>query len=141
LLTGATIVCWAFLAFYVWSGPFFVYYRTDTRGNLLAASFVERLPAVCGIGLYGERAWGRSGGYTYLHKALPLYWLDSERDLVAGTGFNILIYAEPLPAGLGFERLSCFDGVCVGRRPSSCVPTPMRSLPLPDPLLGVAREP
>jgi hypothetical protein len=141
LAAGVAIVCWCFIAFDVWSNPPFVYYRNNTRGNLLAASFVARLPGVCGIGLYNDRTWGPSGGYTYFHRPLPLYWFDTEAQLVAGTGFNTLVYTKPVPEVLGFEPLRCFGSVCVGQRPDGCVPTPMTPMPPPKSLVGVVADP
>ena len=141
LAAAIAVACWCLIAFVVWSDPLFVNYRNSTRGNLLAASFVARLPGVCGIGLYNDRTWGPSGGYTYFHRPLPLYWFDTEAQLVAGTGFNILVYTKPVPEVLGFEPLSCFGSVCVGRRPDGCVQTPMTPMPLPKSLVGVVGDP
>ena len=141
LAAGVAIVCWCAIVFDVWSNPLFAHYRRYTRPNLLAASFVARLPGVCGIGLYNDRTWGPSGGYTYFHRPLPLYWFDTESELVAGTGFNILVYTKPVPEVLGFQPLSCFGNVCVGRRPDGCVPTPITPLPLPKALVGVVANP
>lgn len=140
-IAGLAITCWCLIAFDVWSSPFFNFYRSRSSGNLLAASFVARLPNVCGIGLYNDRTWGPSGGYTYLHRALPLYWFETEADLAANFGYDTLIYTKPLASDLGFERLACFGKVCVARRHRRCVPTPMARLPLPEPLDGVVADP
>ena len=46
------------------------------RPSRVLVTLVARMPALCGLGLYGSegRDWAGYGGYTYLHRPLPIYW-------------------------------------------------------------------
>jgi hypothetical protein len=149
--TAAASVCatlvlfvWALASLLVWTGPTFASLRYSTHDNLLAASFVGRAPAFCGIGLYGlgGNDWAYSGGYTYFHRALPMYWPNDASELAAySAGFDILVSTKAPPERLGFTRQQCFGQVCVARRSGGCRSIPMTSLPLPDALreIGAAK--
>jgi phosphatidylinositol glycan class B len=74
---------WAALSFGVWSGGALAGLRQRDHDQLLAMSFVRHLPAPCGIGLYGEHAWAHFGGYTYLHRPIPMFWPEDAAALAA----------------------------------------------------------
>lgn len=141
---SATPVCtvlvlfvWALMSLMVWTGPTVASLRYSAHDNLLAASFVAHGPAPCGIGLYGLDGddWANSGGYTYFHRPLPMYWPKDASALAAyATGFDTLVYTEALPEGLGFALQQCFGKICVARRSGGCASLPMMAMPFPDPV-------
>ena len=90
-------------------------------GNLIAFQQLSQDKALCGVALLGI-AWYDSGGYTYLHRNVPLYVLPGESELkVSDRSFNAIVAPSALPTNAdGFERLGCWDGVCVYKRDGIC---------------------
>ena len=96
---------------------------------------------MCGIGLYGEegRDWVLYGGYTYLHRPVPMYWPADQAELAAtAPAFDTLLYTVPPPAALGFETTACFGKSCIARRSGGCVARSMAAMPFPQPVAGLA---
>ena len=61
----------------------------------MAASFAAQIPGLCGIGLYGEhgRDWVWYGGYSQLHRPVPMYWPADEAELAANApAFDTLLW-------------------------------------------------
>ena len=141
-LGGAVIVAyWAFLASNIWSGATMTALRHRAHDNLEAAAFAAKMPTMCGIGLYGEqgRDWARYGGYTLLHRPVPLFWPEDEPELRSqAAGFNVLLYTAAPPAELGFQTTQCFGKTCIGQRPGACTAQPAPAMPFPEPLAGMA---
>jgi hypothetical protein len=145
-LAGAAIALawWGAASFQVWNGTTLSALRQNMHDNLVAASFVARRPAPCGIGLYGLTGidWKDYGGYTYFHWPGPMYWPEDEAALIAAAaGFDTLLYTRPPPPSLGFTTLRCIGEVCVAHRPAGCRSTPVIPLPIPAALIesSVAR--
>jgi phosphatidylinositol glycan class B len=136
---------WAIAAAHVWTGDTMVALRLRVHDNLAAASFTARMPALCGLGLFGVNGkdWARYGGYTMLHRPVPLYWPEDERELhAAAPGFNVLLYtSESLPAELGYQTIACFGRSCVAQRPGACAFLLPPAMPFPDSLAGMAPPP
>jgi len=135
--TTLALIAWALASLMVWTGPTLASFRYSTHDNLRAAAFVARAPGLCGIGLYGlgGNDWAYSGGYTYFHRPLPMYWPKDAAALAAyAAGFDTLVYTEAPPEGLGFTPQQCFGQVCVARRSGGCAPLPMIEMPFPDPV-------
>jgi GPI mannosyltransferase 3 len=144
LCAAALMGWWAFLAYGVWSGGAIAALRTRAHDELTAIAFVRGLPQPCGIGLYGENAWVRYGGYSHLHRKLPMYWPPDEAELRAETpAFDALLYdtdeARP-PPDLGFSDIACFGQICVGRRPGQCETRPLPQPWFPERLRGTTPE-
>jgi phosphatidylinositol glycan class B len=145
---AATIGCaavlfgyWGIVAFGVWTGQGFVQLRDRAHDNLMAASFAAQIPGLCGIGLYGEhgRDWVWYGGYSHLHRQVPMYWPADEAELAAtAPAFDTLLYTAAPPPGLGFTTTQCFGHSCVARRSGGCAPQPMAAMPFPEPIAGLA---
>lgn len=132
---------WGALAFGVWTGPTLAALRALGHDNLSAAAYVAKAPGVCGIGLYGRDGedWGWSGGYTYLHRSVPMYWpKDAGEFASTAPGFNTLIAIKAPPAGAGFVTQQCFGEVCVATRPGRCESVPMPAMPFPQPIEALA---
>jgi hypothetical protein len=134
---ATAIACWALVCGVVWTGPGFATLRHVAQDELSATRAVDRDPGTCGVGLdlgLGERDW-IYGSYSELHRPVPRYWFKDEAELAAtAPAFNTLITTQKPPAQLGYETLQCFGAACVARRPGTCAPLPMKSLPLPAPL-------
>jgi GPI mannosyltransferase 3 len=139
--TALVLGYWGLTAFTLWSGDNFAKLRRLASDNLAAMSFAARLPGICGIGLYGleGKDWVWYGGYSRLHRPLPMYWPKDATDLgKAVPAFDTLLYTVAPPAELGFRTAQCFGGVCVARRPGRCGARPMMGMPFPERLAGMA---
>jgi GPI mannosyltransferase 3 len=132
LAAAALTVVWGAVAGAAWSGGTLALLRQRAHDELLATAYVRDVPGLCGVGLYGKNAWVRYGGYSHLHRRVPLFWPASEGELRAtAAGFDALLYdrrERTPPRGLGFRTLRCFGPVCVARRAGACArlaPPPM----------------
>lgn len=129
------------LMFRVWTGETMVHLRSRVHDNLLAAAFVRHMPPFCGLGLWGEKGldWARYGGYTYLHRLVPMYWPEDEGELTTtAPAFDTLLYTAPPPSELGFVTQQCFGKTCIAHRAGGCTARPMPPMPFPEPLTALA---
>jgi hypothetical protein len=70
-----------------------------------------------------------------------MYWPEDEAALTAAAdSFDTLLYTDPPPPALGFTTRQCIGEVCIAQRAGSCRSVPMTPLPLPDPLVELARR-
>ncbi|HUB95087.1 MAG TPA: hypothetical protein VL993_04170 [Stellaceae bacterium] len=131
------ILGWSIVSLEIWMAPGFAALRGVAHDGLAAASFVARDAKACGIGLsldQGEHDWVY-GSYTYLSRPVPRYWFKDKAELTAtAPAFNTLIAIRPPPPQLGYKSVQCFGAACVFERAGGCIPLPMKSLPVPDPL-------
>ncbi len=91
------------------------------RGGLRAFSLLSTDQDACGLAMLNVNWWD-TGGYTYLHRPIPIFFLPSSDDGTAiSQSFNRLVApqsnAVPLP---GYKVSSCRDGICVYRREGPC---------------------
>ena len=131
---------WCLVSFHVWTGATLTAHRYRGHDNLRAVSFVAHSAAVCGLGLYGldGEDWVNYGGYTHLHRPVPIYWPKDEAELESfAPGFDTLVFIKEPPEGLGFAPQRCFGQVCVARRRGSCQSIPLMPMPVPKPLIDV----
>lgn len=98
-----------------------------TRWGNAAFDRLSQDPGLCGVGIYGV-IWWESGGYTHLHRHVPIIPLASGTDLAKDAPlFNALIArhgARDIPSG--FAETQCWSGTCLLQRPGTC------SAPSPD---------
>jgi hypothetical protein len=139
------LLCWSATATQAWTGPAMTALRYRWHDQMLAARFTSRLPAICGLGLYGYRGtdWLGYGGYAWLHHPVPMYWPAEQSALTdAAPAFDTLIYvasdATRPPEQLEFKTLHCFGSICVAQRQGRCEARPMAPMPFPEGLEGVA---
>jgi hypothetical protein len=97
------------------------------RWGTAAFDRLSREPALCGVGIYHLDPLA-SGGYTHLHRPVPILPLDTPAQLAADAT-NVDAIVAPggqsnLPAG--FASSGCWTGVCLYQRPGPC------TLPPPD---------
>lgn len=84
---------------------------------------LSRDPSVCGVGLTGIALFD-SGGYTYLHRKVPILVLRDISQLDdAAPGINALLtdksFTNPTHA---FSLAGCTDGACLYKRVGPCAP-------------------
>jgi phosphatidylinositol glycan class B len=82
-------------------------------------------PEVCGIALV-QAHWAWTGGYTYLHRDVPIYLAgDGRLFRMIGPAFNaVLVSRELAPALSGYRIERCWDDKCMARRPGTCMSVP-----------------
>jgi len=95
------------------------WYRT--RWGDGAFDRLSREPGVCGVGIY-HRMWWESGGYTHLHRNVPIIPLESAAQLVKDApSINALIAPVNSPGiPSGFGQSQCWQEVCLFERPGTC---------------------
>jgi hypothetical protein len=106
------------------------YHRLWGRGRdmALASRYVAQLGKVCGIGVLDD-VWFDTGGYSWFHHAVPLYWATPMGPLDPDSpAFNTAIYNREKPAGAGYVERACFGGRCVAQRYGGCSPQPMTDM-------------
>lgn len=96
-----------------------------SSGGLIALNKLSRDPSVCGVGFL-VLPWTLTGGYTHLHRDVPLILVNRNAPLVGQMlNFNALVSLGPrdnLP--MGFTSEGCWNGVCLYRRPGPCLTSP-----------------
>jgi hypothetical protein len=89
-------------------------------GALPAFERVSRDPEVCGVGTRGH--WAFFGGYTYLHRNVPLVPVETEAELASLTPeFDVVVQAPGLrPPNPDYRLVRCWETACVYRRSGGC---------------------
>jgi GPI mannosyltransferase 3 len=92
-------------------------------GGLLAMARLGADPEVCGVGLVRAH-WAWTGGYTYLHRDVPIYMAaDGYLFRALGPAFNAVIVSRDLSSGLpGYTVEECWRNICLAKRPGTCTP-------------------
>ncbi len=116
------------VAFFLGSSTLLAAHCVDwyrTRWGVGAFDQLSRNPALCGVGIY-KAIWWESGGYTHLHRDVPIIPLEGAAQLAKDAPvFNALIApadSSGLPAGFGQSQ--CWEGVCLYQRPGACAAPP-----------------
>ncbi len=93
----------------------------QNSGNLRAFNRLSKDAKACGVAIYHDD-WWRAGGYTYLHRAIPIFLFHSLSDVGSVTGaFNRIVVPESTAVLLeGYSPSGCRDGVCVYQREGTC---------------------
>jgi hypothetical protein len=103
------------------------YMATKYDGALPAYARLSRDPGVCGVGLRGY--WFTSGGYTWLHRDVPIVMVTTATDARLSPAFNVLVITDSLPAHpAAFHLDRCFGTACIFRRPGGCAPDPAHEI-------------
>ncbi len=104
-------------------GKNFPRWQADS-GSLSAFQTLSQDSTACGVAIVPKH-WEPYGGYSYLHRKIPIYVFSNWRDAwSARASFNTLASYEALPTAFtDFSLLRCSGGVCLYRRPGDCQPT------------------
>jgi hypothetical protein len=95
---------------------------TQGEAGLEAMARLSADPEVCGVALAGVH-WAWTGGYTYLHRAVPLFIAWDPRHLAAlAPAVNAVLVRAGYPFPEGFARDVCWTDLCLARRPGGCAP-------------------
>jgi hypothetical protein len=135
----ACAISWGLLAFVNYIGRDYEKEWDRAHHSANAALYVSNMRDVCGIGLHGMENYD-SGGYTFFHKRVPLYWANAKSSSVMkkSAAFNVLLYVDKEPVSSRkhpslfppYRTLACFKDVCVARRPGACRKLPMAQRPV-----------
>jgi hypothetical protein len=92
-----------------------------TPWGIAAFDRLSREPGLCGVGIY-DRYWFESGGYTHLHRNVPIIPVESAAELAQDAPhFNALIAPLNSPGVPSqFTQLQCWMGVCLLERGGTC---------------------
>jgi GPI mannosyltransferase 3 len=130
-LVLAAMGSWAATSAILMIGDHFRPNLTKTAAALAGFSDLRGRPSICGIGLVSI-PWYYSGGYTYLHRNVPIYPLYGTQDLAETWGAFDVALAQKKDAALlplGYRRARCYsDTVCVFVRSGSCAARPDRTV-------------
>lgn len=111
----------AALSFYTWTTA---QMSAKYKGALPAFRRLSVDSSVCGVGLRGFWFW--SGGYTNLHRNVPIVPVKDDAAVAASSAaFNVLVTIDGVPghaAGFALER--CWGHACIYRRAGGCLPNP-----------------
>ncbi len=127
-IAASLAIWWALLVYVNYIGRDYEKHWDRAHTAAQAALYVSRMKDVCGIGLNRVGNY-ETGGYTYFHKRVPLYWRNesSWKVMEKAKAFNVMIYdsegATPravLPESSPYRAIACFKSVCVMRRPGGC---------------------
>jgi hypothetical protein len=96
---------------------------TKAAGGLSAFRRLSQDPQACGLGLLRVNWWD-TGGYTYLHRAIPIFvFCDLKEAASAAPQYNrIVAPLSEAAAPPGYTLVRCESGICVYRREGSCQP-------------------
>jgi len=96
---------------------------TQFSGNLEALEKLSQDGEACGLGFL-KVSWAESGGYSYLHRNVPLFERMKSTDAVSRrSAFNYILSATTLPVELkDYQRVECWHEVCLYKRPGPCLP-------------------
>jgi hypothetical protein len=127
-LLAAALLVWTATSAVLMFGDRFRTHLTRSAAEIKALASLRMSAPPCGLGLISV-PWYYGGGYTYLHRNIPIYPIRS-RDDPSGTSdaFDVAIAEKdaPLPP-LGYRLERCYSGtVCVFRRSGTCVDRPDR---------------
>ena len=82
---------------------------------------LNREASLCGVGIY-DRIWWESGGYTHLHRDVPIVPAETATELIQDVPFFNALIAPLNSPGVPaqFKQLQCWKGVCLLERPGTC---------------------
>jgi hypothetical protein len=105
----------------------------EIRGVIEASFTLAHDPDLCGLLFYSDD-WPTTGGYTYLHRNVPIYALTDDQDAAkeATEAFNAIILSRQSIEDFSddFTLVGCSgaedddDAVCIMKREGECKPRP-----------------
>lgn len=95
---------------------------TSESDVLLAFEKLGRRSDICGVGF--TMHWSLSGGYSYLHRDVPLYALRYEPDPAPPSAYNYIVGPSTSNGFPGYSIRDCAGETCILERPGACTPAP-----------------
>lgn len=100
---------------------------TKAVENSLAFEELSRSPTLCGVAIIGDFyswSWADYGGYTYLHRSVPMYLVPNKDQIEKlSRSFNTFVISDRLSEHTGdFVLANCWGHVCLYKRPGTCSP-------------------
>jgi phosphatidylinositol glycan class B len=101
-------------------------------GDVIEASFkLAHEPGLCGV-LFYNRDWASTGGYAHLHRNVPMFALEDDRDTArqSTAAFNAIILTREFLDDFSpeFTLQECSgdedDDVCIMKREGTCTSAP-----------------
>lgn len=104
----------------LWTAPEEIHWQRFS-GNLLAFQKLSTEQTLCGVGLFGVQ-WSASGGYTYLHRDVPVFIVEQDADFnQLAQSFNYLVATISVPPQhQDYALQECWGTTCLYKRPGSC---------------------
>jgi len=100
--------------------PMWTFREGALRGMELASSDAH----VCGVGIV-SLGWAWTGGYTYLHKDVPVFEVQDRWSFQSyEPSFNTLLGLDYGPQYGPFQKRRCWGDRCIYQRGGECVPPP-----------------
>ena len=117
-LVGCSVLLTSCLSLICW--PNFNYRGARVEGMAVMAE-VSREPEICGIELRGVPLF-ELGGYTYLHRQIPLFVGGDEHFIVSASAYNWIVSANGLDTSQQnqFALQACRGGICLYKRKGLC---------------------
>jgi hypothetical protein len=131
-LTVAVAGGWVAASAALAASPFFTPNWTRERTAIEASQWLSQRADLCGVGFSGT-SWARTGGYAFLHRNVPMYFLrarDAQADASARAFNYVFLRRSDLGRfAPGFKAAWCETdetGVaqCVARRAGGCAAQP-----------------
>ena len=88
-------------------------------GALQAFRSLSEDTQTCGVAVL-QVNWWDTGGYTYLHRPIPVFFYSRSSDVSIFQAFNRVVSPEATPPPRGYARAACRDGVCIYQRQGGC---------------------
>ena len=95
---------------------------TSESDVLLAFEKLGRRSDACGVGF--TMHWSLSGGYSYLHRDVPLYPMRYEADVAPPTAYNYIVGPSTSMGFPGYSVRECAEETCILERAGGCTPAP-----------------
>lgn len=134
----AALASWLLISVSLGAGPAFRFQWGENNAALEAQLRARTLPGLCGIATYRVHP-SRTGGYTYVHRRVPIYPIDDVSQLAASApAFNVVLTRpegtadlpsqygkvacfEPLPLGIAYSPAARESRtMCIYQRPGGC---------------------
>jgi GPI mannosyltransferase 3 len=132
VFTGVAIAGWVVTSAALMIDDHMQVYLNKDGAILASFERIGRQSDLCGLGVVGV-PWWRTGGYTYLHRDVPIYVFPYDRLAEQSAAVNYLIVQDAPPIALPFERERCTENagftlatrapVCVYHRAGMCKPS------------------
>jgi hypothetical protein len=88
-------------------------------GALMAFRSLSEDRQACGVAVL-QVNWWDTGGYTYLHRPIPVFFYTRSSDVSGLEAFNRVVSSEATPPLRGYTLAECRDGVCIYQRQGGC---------------------